>query len=312
MRIAVVGAGIAGIACARVLVEYGHEVVVLDRGKVPGGRMASRRFGTRDTDSRYTDLGASYFTVTDAGFGAVVQNWQRVDLAREWTDTFAVWAGGELSSKQGPTRWASPLGLRALVADLAVGLEVRYDVHVESVTAGAVDGEAFDRIVVAMPDPQALMLLDASLAQERTTLDGRAWDAALVLAARWDKRHWDWDGVFVHGSDVLEWIADDGSRRGDGAPVLTAHSTAAFAATRLAVPADAADELVAGLEQLGLPAPDEVLRVQRWTYAKPVGVREPLFSLSSKGIGFCGDGWGRSRIEGAWLSGTALGQALSS
>jgi renalase len=286
--------------------------VVLDRGKVPGGRMASRRFGPRDTDSRYTDLGASYFTVTDDSFGAVVKDWQRVDLAREWTDTFAVWDDGELSYKQGPMRWASPHGLRALVTDLALGLNVRYGVHVESVTEGGVDGEAFDRVVVAMPDPQALMLLDPSLTDERATIEGRPWDPALVLAARWTKRQWDWDGVFVHGSDVLEWVADDGTRRGDGAPVLTAHSTAAFASTRLPVPADAADELVAGLEPLGIPAPDEVLRVQRWTCAKPVGTREPLFSLSSKGIGFCGDGWGRSRIEGAWLSGTALGQALSS
>jgi renalase len=116
--------------------------------------------------------------------------------------------------------------------------------------------------------------------------------------------------LFVHGAGAIEWVADDGSRRGDGAPVLTAHSTAAFASTRLAVPADAAQELVAALAPLGIPLPAEVLRVQRWTYAKPVGTREPLFSLSSKGIGFCGDGWGRSRVEGAWLSGRALGQAL--
>jgi renalase len=273
--------------------------------------MASRRFGARDTDSRYTDLGASYFTVTDDAFGRVVNDWQRVKLARQWTDTFAVWQDGELATKQGPMRWASGLGLRALVTDLASGLEVRYGVHVESVTEGAVDGEPFDRVILAMPDPQALAVLALPLVEERSAIADRHWDASLVLAARWSRRYWDWDGVFVHGSDVIEWIADDGSRRGDGAPVLTAHSTAAFAATRLAVPADAADELVAALAPLGIPAPEEVLRVQRWTYAKPVGTREPLFFLSSKGIGFCGDGWGRSRIEGAWLSGTALGHALS-
>lgn len=286
--------------------------MILDRGKVPGGRMASRRFGDGGTNSRYTDLGASYFTVQDHSFAAVVKQWERVDLARQWTDTFAVWEDGALSSKAGPIRWASPQGLRALVTDLARGLEVRYGVHVESVTEGAVDGEPFDRVVIAMPDPQALMLLDPSLSEERAAIEDRPWDPALVLAARWEKRHWDWDGVFVTGSQVVEWIADDGSRRGDGAPVLTAHSTAAFAATHLPAPAGAAEELVAGLEPLGIPAPAEVLRVQRWTYAKPVGGREQLFSLNSKGIGFCGDGWGRSRIEGAWLSGTALGQALSS
>lgn len=265
--------------------------------------MASRRF-----EGRYVDLGASYFTVSDPAFADAVSA-----IARPWTDTFEVWADAALQGpKSGPVRWAADAGLRSVVTALSEGLEVRQQVHVERVTEGAVDGEAFDAVVLAMPDPQALAILDPSLDEERTTISGRTWDPVLVLGARWDSRPWDLDGVFVHGHEVLEWVADDGSRRGDGAPVLTAHSTAAFAATRLATPADAAGEMVTALTSLGLPEPAEVLRVQRWTYAKPVGERTELFSLSSKGIGFCGDGWGRPRIEGAWLSGRALGQALSS
>lgn len=278
--------------------------------------MASRRFGPRDSPQpaamRYTDLGASYFTVSDPEFAGVVKDWERVDLARPWTDTFAVWEHGAFRSSTGPMRWSSPLGLRSLVTDLSLGLTIRHQVHVESVTATAVDGEAFDAVVLAMPDPQALMCLDPTLLEERAALEGRPWNASLVLAARWSQRHWDWAGLFVHDSEILEWVADDGSRRGDGAAVLTAHSTAAFASTRLADPAAGAADMVAGLASLGIPAPDEILRVQRWTYAKPVGTREELFSLSSRGIGCCGDGWGRSRIEGAWLSGRALAHALSS
>ncbi len=301
MRTAVIGAGIAGVACARVLQHAGEDVVVLDRGRVVGGRMASRRF-----HGRYTDLGASYFTVQDSAFGEAVAS-----VAVPWTDSFHRWEDGALRDpRPGPMRWAAPGGLRSVVAALAEGLEIRHQVHVSSVTPGAVDGERFDRVVLAMPDPQALAILTDPV--DRAVLEDRAWDPVLVLAARWEERCWDWQGVFVHGSDVLSWVADDGSRRGDGAPVLTAHSTPVFAATRLAVPADAAAELVAGLTAVGLPEPVEVLRVQRWTYAKPVGERPEMFSLSSRGIGFCGDGWGRSRIEAAWLSGNALGHALLS
>ncbi|MGB8652535.1 MAG: FAD-dependent oxidoreductase [Mycobacteriales bacterium] len=307
MRVAVVGAGIAGIACARAVGRSGHEVVVLDRGRVPGGRMASRRF-----HDRYVDLGASYFTVRDDAFTEVVEGWRAAGLAQPWTDRFAVWDGTLQEPRTGPTRWAGPGGLRSLVAALAEGLDVRQQVQVEHVTAGAVDGEPFDAVVLAMPDPQALAVLDPSLTEEREVLAGRSWDPVLVLAARWGRRTWDWEGVFVQGSDVLDWVADDGARRGDRVPVLTAHSTPGFARPRLAEPAAAADALVAELGRLGVPAPDEVLRVQRWTYAKPVGERAALFSLSSKGIGLCGDGWGAARVETAWLSGTALGQALSS
>lgn len=305
MRIAVVGAGISGVACAQALVGSGHEVVVLDRGRVPGGRLASRRFS-----GRYVDLGASYFTVTDPAFAAVVDDWAARGLARPWTRAFEVHDGGWRGPKEGPVRWSAAGGLRSLVADLATGLEVRQSVHVERVGPGpVVDGAAYDAVVLAMPDPQALALL--ADAEASALLAGRPWESVLVLAARWEQRSWDWDGVFVHGSEVLDWVADDGSRRGDGAPVLTAHSTPTFAASRLEVPADAADALVAGVTALGLPEPAEVLRVQRWTYAKPVGTREELFGLTGSGLGLCGDGWGAAKVETAWRSGTALATALT-
>ena len=305
MRVAVVGAGIAGIACARVLVEAGVETVVLDRGRVPGGRMASRRLA-----GRVVDLGASYFVPRDAGFQAVVDQWQAQGLARPWTDRFAVWDGGLPTSKTGPVRWAAPGGLRSLVATLATGLDVRQGAEVRQVGRRSVDGVGYDTVVLAMPDPQALQVLAPDLTAERAVIGDRAWQPVLALAARWDVRTWDWDGLFVHGQDVIDWVADDGSRRGDGAPVLVAHSTPDFAAGHLADPAAAAPELVAALRSVGLPDPAEVLRVQRWTYAKPVGTRPELFLLSD-GIGLCGDGWGAAKVEAAWLSGTALGAALT-
>ena len=305
MRVAVVGAGISGIACARRLVAGGQQVVVLDRGRTPGGRMASRRLGGRPVD-----LGASYLVARDEGFRSVVEDWQRRGLAHPWTDAFGVWDSGLQPAKVGPTRWGAPGGLRSLVTDLADGLQLRLGTEVGQVGPGTVDGEAYDAVVLAMPDPQALRLLDPSCTDERAALGGRAWQPVLALAARFATRSWGWQGLFVHGSDVLEWVADDGSRRGDGAPVLVAHSTPDFAGRHLDDPAAAGPELVAALRGLDLPEPAEVLRVQRWTYAKPIGTRESSFFLAG-GVGLCGDGWGAAKVEAAWLSGTQLGQALS-
>ena len=52
--VAVVGAGIAGAACARALLAGGVGVQVLDRGRAGGGRLASRT-----VSGRRVDLGAS-------------------------------------------------------------------------------------------------------------------------------------------------------------------------------------------------------------------------------------------------------------
>ena len=309
--VAVVGAGLAGAACARALTAAGIGVEVHDRGRVPGGRMASPRVA-----ERRVDVGASYFTVHDERFSAVVADWRARGLARPWTDAFHLAGPSGLGAlKPGPVRWAARDGLRSLVVDLLTGLDVRQSAAVGAVGPGpTVDGRAYDAVVLALPDPQAAPLLDPSLQAERTAVADRVWEPVLALAAGWAERSWpaDFDGCFVDGSAVLGWVADDGRRRGDGAPVLVAHSTSTWAATRLAEPAAATAELVAALRGvLQVDAEPTWTKVQRWTYARPAAPREQAFHLGPARVGLCGDGWGSPRVETAWTSGDALGRALA-
>ena len=270
--------------------------------------MASRR-----TAGRPVDTGASYFTVSDAAFDAVVRDWRRRGLAREWTQTFSVAADGDLTPKSGPMRWGAAGGLRSLVEDLADGLDV-VERTVEAVGPGArVDGVAASAVVLAMPDPQARRLLDPSLEAERAALDD-PFAPTLALTARWSLRCWpDVDGVFVSDHPILTWIADDGRRRGDGAPVLVAHSTPDFAADHLDAPGEAAGPLSAAVRDvLGIEVEPVSTRVHRWTFAKPTGQREQPFFLSDELVGLCGDAWStKPRVESAYLSGVALGRALA-
>lgn len=308
MVVAIVGAGLAGAACARALTAAGVPVEVQDRGRVPGGRLASRR-----VDGRYVDLGASYLTARDAGFRALVDDWVARGLAHPWTDAFHV-AGpdGPRERKTGPLRYGTPGGLRSLVVDLLDGIPVRQESVVAHVGPGpTVDGRAYDAVVLALPDPQAAPLLDLSLEAERDAVQDRVWEPVLALAAGFGARTWDVDGCFVDGSDVLAWIADDGRRRGDGAPVLVTHSTSAYAAQHLTDPSAAGPAMVAALRGV-LPVSEPTwTRVQRWTCARPAAAREADFFLQDSRIGLCGDGWGSPRVETAWVSGTRLGEALA-
>ncbi len=320
-RVLVVGAGISGVACARRLQEHGVAVEVLDRGHRVGGRMSSRTLAGRPVDT-----GASYFTVSDDGFAAVVTDWQRRGLAHEWTDTFSLLpvpdGRHDPETKQGPVRWGAPGGLRSLVEDLATGLDVRHE-EVRQVGHGdecaLVDGRANAGVVLAMPDPQARRLLCAGLGRVAGLLE-REFAPTLALSAVYAERDWDpaqgrFDGGFVNDDEVLSWVADDGRRRGDDAPVLVAHSTPDFAASRLEDPAASRDELVAALARvMRLDAPPVETHVQRWSFAKPTGEREAPFLLEEVGrapLAVCGDGWGPvSKVEGAWVSGTRLADAL--
>ncbi|WP_369069898.1 NAD(P)/FAD-dependent oxidoreductase [Kineococcus terrestris] len=335
--VVVVGAGVSGLACARALADAGVPVRVLDRGRRPGGRMSGRRVQTA-VGVHVADLGASYLTASDDAFSAQVRDWEARGLARPWTDTFAVVSGrardgarlrpdAEDGRSSGPVRWAAPAGLRSLVDDLAAPpgrapLEVSGTTDVESVDATAdgpvVDGAPAAAVVLAMPDPQAADLLPRMVA---TRLDVSArwnWRPCIAVYAAWPQRWWpDFDGAFVNDSDLLVFLADDGARRGDGAPVLVAHAGPDFSAGHLDDPAGAIGDVVAELGPLltGEPTPEpDWARAHRWSLAQPLRqhAEEPFGFDEASGIGVCGDAWGRtSKVETAWVSGHRLGLELA-
>lgn len=319
-EVLVVGAGISGIACARALAAAGTPVRVLERSGRPGGRMASPplddRGGRSDPDvGRPVDLGAAYFTATgDPEFTAVVAGWERRGLARPWTDTLRSRdADGSWSSRPGPQRWAAPGGLRSLVADLATGLEVEVHREVRRVEPGpSVDGEPACAVVLAMPDPQAQRVLHPAL-RARTVVTGRAWNPVIAVVLGFGQRCWDpLPAAFVNGHPDLDLIADDGDRRGDGAPVLVAHTTASLAAEHLDDPAGAVPRVVAAVtDLLDLRAAPAWTHAHRWTHASPAEPREEPFGFDDDLVGLAGDAWGAPKVETAWRSGTLLGRAVA-
>lgn len=311
--VAVIGGGISGIACATALAESGLTVDVLDRGHRLGGRLATQTL--RDTgtayDGRVVDVGASYFTIDDPGFGEVVGDWIDRGLVRPWTDTFHIADGTHvLGTKTGPVRYAAPRGLRSLVEDMATQLpsdlvEIRHPIDVTSVEMreGGVHlaGRDYRAVALCGPDPQ----MDALVRIDHAPL----WEPVMALTAVYDERTWDFDGAFVNDDPVLSFVADDGSRRGDDAPVLVAHSTPVLAAGHLADPVTAAPAMLAVLRNLSSGAPSW-FTVKRWTYARPAHARPEPFAFDGV-VGRAGDGWaGVPRTQSAWVSGDALGRAM--
>jgi predicted NAD/FAD-dependent oxidoreductase len=314
----VVGGGISGLSCARVLRDAGLDVRVIDRGRRVGGRMAVRTEELANR-TRQVDIGASYFTVRDDRFAAVAEDWRRRGLADVWTDTFHLLTpDGPAGTVTGVPRWSASGGLRSLVEDLARGIQVTSGVEVEEVDVDgglAVDGEPASAVVLAMPEPQAYDLLPEPVAEQLGLDRGLDWAPTIAVWAGWAHRWWpELDGAFVDGSPVVSWVADDGRRRGDGAPVLVAHVTGVFAGPRLDDPPSAIEPVLTELADLfgirGTPEP-EWTRAHRWSLASPRHPHEAPYALHDALVGVCGDAWGpRARVEQAWVSGHELGTAL--
>lgn len=300
-RVAVVGAGLSGAACAQALRERGMAVEIFERGRGPGGRMASPT-----VQGRRVDLGAAYFTVKDEGFSAVVDGWVGRGLARPWTDTFAVVSPDGRDATTGPVRYAARDGLRSLVRDVLPD-DVRFEEQIEHL-----DDLTHDAVVLAMPDPQA-----ARLAAD--VCDWVDYEPVIAVAAGWADRGWSLaDAAFVNDDPDVSFVADDGARRGDGAAVLVAHTTASRARRHLDRPQDAVAPVLAAVRRLlDVPAEPSWTHAHRWTFAKPAGTHGSAeFGLFADGrlLGVCGDAWcpsGSPRVESAWLSGRRLGAALA-
>ncbi|MHA6793136.1 NAD(P)/FAD-dependent oxidoreductase [Pseudonocardia bannensis] len=308
MSVVVVGAGLAGIACAVELRAAGVGVRVLDRADRVGGRMASK-----EMEGREVDYGAAYFTMRDPEFAEVVGRWRTAGLARPWTSELAVLGPGGRRRSPGPMRWAASHGLRSLVAELAAGLDVELGHEVRHVGPGpVVDGRPADAVVLAMPDPQAARLLDPSSCAA-AAVTGRTWRPVVAVTARYPLREWtELPAAFVNDHPVLSLIADDGDRRGDGAPVLVAHTTSAVARRHDEDPDAAVPEVVEAMQDLlDLQHAPEWTNAHRWRFAAPESDRDEPFLLTDDGIGLAGDGWGSARIETAWRSGTLLGREVA-
>ncbi len=150
MRVAVVGAGLAGLAAARELVATGHEAVVFEKSRGLGGRLAARRVeGTvLDHGSRVVaaPAGSALRALVD-GLGAD----DRVDR----DDGIAFSAGATRLPKLMAEGLDVRLGVRlAALRGAGAGIELGDE---QGNTHGTVDA-----VIVTAPAPQAADLLQRS------------------------------------------------------------------------------------------------------------------------------------------------------
>ena len=331
--VVVIGAGIAGLRAAAVLVADGHDVAILEKSRGVGGRMATRRVG-----AAVCDHGAQFFTVRGAEFAAVVDAAAAAAVVTRWCDGFpqAGVAGG-VAAGDGHPRYRGTRGMTDLPKHLAGLLAggpgrctIRTGVRAAAVSAterGVVvsleDGANVlaDGAVVTTPVPQALDLLAAggmSKAGPWTAawdeLARVTYDPCFALAAVLDAPSLvpDPGGLqFPAGSTPLAWLADNQRKGISPVPAVTVHASGRFSRERFDAPPDAvADELVAAVRPW-LPQERAVAVVerslQRWKFALPTTLLDvPLVAVSdSPPIVCCGDAFAGPRVEGAAVSGAA-------
>ncbi len=121
MTVAVVGAGIAGLAAARALVDRGHDVTVFERAQVPADVSARSDQAIelpRGLSGELAfDHGAQYFTVRDQRFSELAAEWERDRVIAKWTGRIVVFDGeGWEDVAEGTARYVGIPGMSAIAA----------------------------------------------------------------------------------------------------------------------------------------------------------------------------------------------------
>ena len=338
-RVAVVGAGMAGSACARLLADAGIEVELFDKSRGVGGRMSTRRAEWSTTDGAehraYFDHGAPCFSAHAPEFVRAVEQAERDGLLSRWTPRMAP---SSTASFDQSALWVAtpdmPAWCRAL--SLSSSLAVHTGCSVDSLrrsplgwcleSAGLTVGEGFDAVVVAIPPLQAQALLQAHHAEWAQRAAAIAMLPCWALMAVTDDSAslpaWD---LATPSSSILACVVRNDSKPGrhkvPGLAHWVLHATAAWSQTNLEMPAaDAQAQLQAELVRwLGLPLTWHHTAVHRWRYSsasQPVpnggamAFADRCWWDADLGLGVCGDALGGSGVEGAWRSARALAAAI--
>ncbi|HLM44291.1 MAG TPA: FAD-dependent oxidoreductase [Myxococcaceae bacterium] len=319
-RVAVIGAGLSGLALARFLTEIDFPVKVFDKGRGPAGRMS-----TRNRDGGSFDHGAQYFTARDPGFQRMVRTWEERGVVAEWRGRFGSLAHGTVTPEtEGPVRYVGVPGMSAVPLAVASRVDVRGGVRVEQVrregeawALTSETGEAlgtFEVVVAAVPAPQAVALLSAAPALVARAAEARMEPCWAVMASFDAPVSLPLDGVFVKDSP-LSWAARDSSKPGrPPGERWVLHATPEFTREHLEETPEVVAPLLVGAfaRAAGLELSPREVVAHRWRYARPEpALSEGALFDAELRLGACGDWCAGSRVEGAFLSAMALSRKIA-
>lgn len=323
----VVGAGIAGLAAATELAKHGHAVTLIDKGRKPGGRVASRI-----RDGIAFNHGAQFVTAHGSTWAqSVAAAGGRIWLA----------AGGDgrrlaispsmaaLPAKMAEEAVAGGVALHA--GQQIVHLDRRSDgwiarmIPSDQTRPGVLDATAgteigpFDKVIVAIPSVQAAPMLKRADAPFADRVAGADLAPCWAVAIRF-QQPLPLPDVVIDASSAIGWSARETARPGirlsqDAiqTEAWMLHATPDWTREHLEMSPDAVGPaLLSAFARLTGASGGDIVFAHRWRYARvtqPIGTQH-LWD-SDRQIGACGDWCIGPRVEAAFESGRSLGQRIA-
>jgi len=324
--IAIVGAGIAGVACANALAAEGIAATVYERAGGVGGRLATTVLPEAAPAYAF-DHGAQSFNVRSEAFRRAVDAAGRQGSVLPWP---ARWGHRSADTLQADTRdearYVGLPGMGALVRSLATPLDVRFG---HAVTRVAHDGRRWtaerngtdiahaDIIALALPAPELPALFHGATPAtlQETIAPVRYAPCWALMMGFTQPLDLPYDGIRID-DDMLAWAARDNTKPGR---VMVDESWVVHASPGWSA-AHANDTTEQALHAMharfaeafpGTPEPD-LMAAHLWPHAlveQSAGL--PCHWDAATRLGACGDWCEGPRVEAAFLSGVALAAKIA-
>ena len=321
----ILGAGISGLTAGRVLQDAGKNVLLVDKGRGVGGRVATRWKGTRDHIEGRWDHGAQFVTLRSPRLNRLLETWGARDTLEDW-----------LPAHSDPSlmRRRPLTGMNTFAKALADGLTIQRAsriTHLEQTgsgwTASTEDGVAFHGklVISTIPMPQFRDLAEDSnlplSSEEQDLVASIEYERCLSLLAETESPFTlEHQGYLRVDSGVLETVIAHQQKGISPAPTLTAHATPAFSMEWYDRHRETAASVMRAALQEVLDVPLVSASIHGWKFAKAVQrIPQPYLTLES-GMVLAGDGFEAGdegvpadlhpRMESAMLSGLHAAEAL--
>ncbi|MEL6540893.1 MAG: FAD-dependent oxidoreductase [Pseudomonadota bacterium] len=309
--IAIIGAGMAGLACATKLKAAGREVRVFDKGRGPGGRMAARRAEIAGETVRF-DHGAQYFTARDPGFCEAVKGWEEQGVVARWLAA---------SKREDDPAYVGTPGMNGPIKAMADAIGgVLWSTRIERLSR---EGERWvmtttqddiytaNTVLVAIPAEQASDLLqDAAPAFADIAASVTSKPCWAVMAG-FEERLPIVSDTLRDSTKRISWAARNSAKPGrTGAESWVLHASPSCSRRIIDRPKEEAAQILLAdfFTQTGTEPVEPIhLVAHRWLYAQPESLKGDSARFDAEArIGLAGDYLHSPRVEGAWVSGTAL------
>jgi predicted NAD/FAD-dependent oxidoreductase len=319
-RVAVIGAGLAGLSCATKLQADGFLVRLFEKSRGPSGRMS-----TRNGDGWSADHGAQYFTARSPLFVKELNSWIAAGVAGVWHPSLKVfegdkWRDGSVTEN----RYVGIPGMNSPGQYLAKNLSIEFNQTIDQIShqnskwflhsmkSGNIEGQ-FDWLVIALPAPQAFILAKSvDQAVEESNTPFSMLGCWTVMASFSEKPNISFDAAFIN-DEIISWVSRNNSKPGrTGQESWTIQANPQWSQEWIELDKEEASKRILGCaKKLGFNFQNAEISVHRWRYASGAISPSPEFSFfESLKLGLCGDWLHGGRVEGAWLSGYKLANEI--